>query len=355
MPENKKLVINISTVTILKVFFILLILVLAYYIREIILLLLVSLVLAAVIEPSVDLAAKKKIPRSLATILIYIFLFLFIAMVVMLLVPPVTEQFTLLINSLPNLLDKLVENFGIINQYSAERGLTDNIRQGLLGLQSGIEQAAGGIYSFLISFFWNLVNLVVILALTFYLVVEKDSLNNFVKIVTPKKHHQNLINLIKIIKTRIGDWAVGQLTVGLIVGVIVAVGLFLLLPKYALILALIAGLAEFVPYIGPVLAAVPAIFLGLTVPPFSLGRGLAILIFYIVIQQIESNFIAPQIMKRHTGINPVLIIMAMLIGAQLAGVIGLILAIPITTSIIAVINDLNSKSNPIGKDNLDDK
>ncbi|MFA6410272.1 MAG: AI-2E family transporter [Candidatus Buchananbacteria bacterium] len=345
MPENKNLTINISTATILKVVFILLGLFLVYYLREIVLLLLVSIVLAAVIEPSVDLSERKRIPRSVATIFIYIFLILFVAMVVMLLVPPITEQLNLLINTLPNLWDKMMQELDILNQYSQEKGFADGIRQGLAGLQAGLQQAVGGIYSFVISFFWNLFNLIIILAMTFYLVVEKESLNNFVKVVAPKKYHQRLIGLIKIIKAKIGEWATAQLTVALVVGTLVATGLFILLPKYALILALIAALAEFVPYIGPITAAVPAIFLGFSVPPFSLGRGLAVLVFYVVLQQLESNFISPQIMRRHTGISPVLVIAVMLVGAQLGGIIGLVLAIPVTIVIATIINEFKPKSD----------
>ena len=143
---------------------------------------------------------------------------------------------------------------------------------------------------------------------------------------------------------------------GLIIGVFSFIGLIFLLPKYALVLALVAGITELIPYLGPILGAIPAVFLGFTLPPFSLWRGIAVLILYVVIQQVENNIIVPQVMKKQVGLNPVIIIIVMLIGARLAGIIGLILAIPVATTISVIVKDFIQKSElPEIKAELDKK
>jgi len=105
------------------------------------------------------------------------------------------------------------------------------------------------------------------------------------------------------------------------------IGLIFLLPKYALVLALIAGFTEVIPYIGPVIGAVPAVFLAFSHSP---TKALLVIALYVVIQQLENNIIVPKVMQRAVGLNPVVVIIVLLLGAKLAGVIGALLAIPLS-------------------------
>jgi len=122
----------------------------------------------------------------------------------------------------------------------------------------------------------------------------------------------------------------------LIVGLLVYLGLTLLGVKYALTLALIAGILEIVPYVGPIISAIPGIILAFLQAPV---LGLLVLILYIVIQQLENYVIFPQVMKKTVGLNPIVIIIAMLIGAKLAGILGIILSVPITAAITEFVKD----------------
>lgn len=342
--ENKNITINISTGTILKTVGILLILMFAYFIRDVILMVFIAIIFAALIEPLVNFFEEKKVPRGVGVIVIYLTLFLFLVLVVRLIIPPIVEQVALLTRNFPGLWERIAENFNNFRQYSEEQGLVDNIQQGLEGLQAGLQKAATGVYSFIISIFRNLINFVVVLVITFYLVIERNAVNKLFKAIAPAQYHSYLINLFSLIQKKIGDWARGQLILGLIIGIFSFIGLIFLLPKYALVLALVAGITELVPYLGPTLGAIPAVFLGFTVPPFSFWRGIAVLFLYIVIQQVENHIIVPQVMKKQVGLNPVVIIIVMLIGARLAGIIGLILAIPVATAFSVVIKDFIHKS-----------
>ncbi|OGY45258.1 MAG: hypothetical protein A2729_00225 [Candidatus Buchananbacteria bacterium RIFCSPHIGHO2_01_FULL_39_14] len=343
--EKQNVTINISTTTILKIVGVLLILMFLYFIRDVILMIFIALIFASLIEPLVNWLEKNKVPRGLGVLLIYLVLILFIILTVRLIIPPMIEQVALLANNFPSLWDRFTDNFNNFRQYSEERQLLDQIQSGLTGLQSGLQKAASGVYSFIISVFRNVINFIMVLVITFYLVVQKEAVTKLFRAAAPAKYQDHLINLFLQIQKKIGDWARGQLILGLIVGVFSFVGLLFIMPKYALVLALIAGITELIPYLGPTLGAIPAVFLGFTVPPITFWRGIAVLILYVVIQQVENNLLVPQVMKRQVGLNPVVIIIVMLIGARIAGIIGLILAIPAATAVSVILKDFIKKSD----------
>jgi predicted PurR-regulated permease PerM len=127
-----------------------------------------------------------------------------------------------------------------------------------------------------------------------------------------------------------------------IVGCLTYIGLYFLGIKYALTLALVAALLEIIPYIGPILAAIPAVILGFAQSPF---LALLVILLFVVIQQLENYIIVPQVMKKTVGLNPIVIIIVMLIGAKLAGVIGIILAVPVAAAVAEFLKDIRKESS----------
>ena len=123
-------------------------------------------------------------------------------------------------------------------------------------------------------------------------------------------------------------WLRGQLILVLIIGALSFIGLTILQVKYALVLAMIAGISELIPYVGPIIGAIPAVFLASSQSLFKAGL---VIILYVVIQQLENQIIVPKVMQRSVGLSPLVIIIVMLIGARLAGVVGLLLAVPTAT------------------------
>jgi predicted PurR-regulated permease PerM len=342
--ENKNLTINISTAAILKIIAIGLALFFAYFIRDIILIVLISVFFAALIEPMVNQLERIRIPRVLGVLLIYLFLLLFLVLIIRPVIPPIAEQVAILSNNFPELWGKIQTNFNSFKDFSIEQGLADNIQQGLDILQSKLQQAASNLYYILLSIFQSVINFFLILIITFYIVVEKEAVNKVLKIMAPDRYHQRFIDLYNVIQQKIGDWARGQILLCLIVGSMAFIGLLFLMPKYAFTLALLVAVTELIPYLGPTLGAIPAIFLAFTVEPFSLWRGFIVLILYIFIQEAENNLIVPAVMKKQLNLNPVVVIVVMLIGARLAGIIGLILAVPVAMAIGVVAKDFMGKS-----------
>lgn len=341
--DKKDLTIHIATSSILKIVGIVLLLFFVYYIGDILLLIFISIIFAAVIEPLVNWLAKNKIPRSLGVILIYIGLALLVSLVIRLMVPPIIDQISYLAQNFPAIWEKFLAYVSALEHYSQSQIFVDNVQQALTSLLSGLQLAAGGAYGFIMAVFQNIINFITVLVLTYYFAVKNDSVANTLRLVIPDKYETRLDETVAAIKSKIGDWARGQLLLGLIIGFFSFIGLMFLLPQYALVLAIIAGLTEMIPYIGPILGAIPAVFLGFLTPAFSLTRGLAVLVLYVIIQQLEGNIIVPQVMKKSVGLNPVVVIIVILIGARVAGIIGIILSIPVTVALGVVAKDFLAK------------
>ena len=149
--------------------------------------------------------------------------------------------------------------------------------------------------------------------------------------MTPERWQPFLIGVVPRIERKMGAWLRGLLALGVIMGVFVFVGLSVLRVEYALLLALLAAVLEVVPYAGPIASTVVAVALTLLQSP---AKAIAVLILYVILQQIENHLLVPKIMQRAVGINPVVSLIAMLIGAKIGGIPGVLLSIPIATGII---------------------
>ena len=171
--------------------------------------------------------------------------------------------------------------------------------------------------------------------------VKEDGMNSFLVSLTPKAHKDHVVIVANRIKKKIGRWLGGQLLLMLIIFALDFIALSIFRVPYALILALFAGLLEIVPYLGPIISVALASIVGFFISPVT---GLIILGILTVIQQLESHVIAPQLMKKVVGLNPVVVILALLIGAKLGGTLGAILAIPLATSAGVLISDLFYKN-----------
>lgn len=332
MSERPAQNITISTSSILKVIFILVGIWLLYVIRNVIGILFVSLILTAGITPWVDWLEKHKVPRIAGTIILYAILLGLFSLIVILIIPPLTEQIGQIISAFPQYYDKIIQGFERLRSSSPESSLVNSITQSLQALNNSLSKVAGSIFSGLVTVFGGFASFLSIMVITFYLTQERNNGKKIIQSLAPAQYQPYLVQLINRISTKLGSWLRGQLLLCFIIFLASYIGLLILNVHYALLLALIAGFLEAIPFIGPVLSAVPALFLSFAQSPV---RALLVLVLYLVIQQLENNLIVPKVMQRSVGLNPVVIIIAMLIGARLGGIIGVILAIP-TAAIIQV-------------------
>jgi len=338
MEINKRPInINISTVTIIKIILIFLLLYFLYLVKDILAILFVALIFASAVDPWVDWLQRKKIPRAVSVLFIYLILFAVVSSVIYLIIPPIAQEISELSINFPRYFDKIISTFSALKDYSARHGVLDNIKDSLGAISTNLQVAAGGIFSTVSGIFGSIVSFFLVLVMTFYMIVEENAIKKLVWSIAPAKHKPYIMQLINRMQKKIGLWLRGQLVLSLVIFILTYLGLLILGVKYALVLALIAGLTEFVPYLGPLLGSIPAIFLALTQSPM---LALFVIALYYIIQLVENNILVPKIMQKAVGLNPIVSIAVLLIGFKVAGVIGAILSIPVATAISVFIKDI---------------
>lgn len=338
MNESKNsTTINISTSTIFKVLIFLLIIYLVFLLSEIIIVLFVSLVLAALITPWVDFAQKKRIPRGLSVLFIYLILFTVLSFIVFSIVPPIVTQINDFSKDSPEYLDKVFSNLSFLDEKFQEKGILENIKDGLGTFDSNLGAATGGVFSLIGSFFGGVFFFVLVLVITFYMVTEENAMKKVVWSVVPEKHQPYIIQLLGRMQKKVGLWLRGQIILSIIMFVAVYLGLLFLGVKYALVLGLIAAFTEFVLYLGPLIAAVPALLISFIQSPLLF---VFVLIFYYVLNMIESHVLVPKIMQKVVGLNPIIIIVVLIVGFKIGGILGGVLAIPVATAASVFLRDV---------------
>lgn len=337
MSSPPTMKVTISSLTIVKILVILLLLLFLYLIRDILILLLVSMILAAALDPWVDWLQEKAIPRGFAILLIYIIIISVISLTVVLMIPPIMEQVGEIYRQFPSFVEKISGGLTTIEGNSVEQNVQNELRSVIGNIQSSVPQVINNIFSAMVTFFGGLFGIFAVLVMTFYMVVQEDNIEKLVRAISPEKYHSYLIRLLKKISIKMGLWLRGQLLLGLIVGIMVYLGLTVLGVKYALVLGLLSAITELIPFIGPWIGAVPGVLLAFAQAPY---LGLAAAIIYLVVQQMENNIIVPKLMSKVVGLSPLMVIIALLIGAKIAGVIGALIAIPVALIISVSLDEL---------------
>jgi predicted PurR-regulated permease PerM len=311
----------------------------AYLVRQVLLLLYISGLFAIGFSPIVRLIERQQVlpigsqrfPRWLAILVLYLAILGAFGLVVALVAPPLIDQ----AQQLWSVKDEMFEK---VQQYLIAKGL---LREHLT-LQQAVEKApgAGGsevigrtIFSAVVGVAGGILGLVTILILTFYLLVEAGSLRRFVLQLFPQGRRARVDAATRDITTKVSAWLSGQLFLGAVIGTSSAIGLWLLGIPFFYVLALISGIGELIPIVGPVFAAIPAVAVAATV---SLKKVLLVVIFFVVQQQIENHVLVPKVMSRQVGVSAVTVITALLIGGKLLGIPGAILAVP-TAAIVQVL------------------
>ncbi len=294
---------------------------LLFEVRSIIVLLFIAFILMTAVTPIVNLAKKIKIPTIVVMLLIYFGLIALLSSVVASLLPALVTQTKGISQALPTYLHSLEDIFNTSINPNVTSDYLNSIPSNLLKIVTGA--------------FNNIILVLAIFFMSYYLVLERPRLHKYLLHFFPNKDAEaRAENLVISVEKQVGGWVRGQILLMVVIGILTYIGLTILGIPYALPLAVIAGLLEVVPNLGPTIAAIPAILMGLTVSPMI---GLGALIMSIVIQQLENNLIVPRIMQSATGTAPLVTITVLLAGYTLGGVVGAILGMPIYLTTLTII------------------
>ena len=292
-----------------------------FVVRDVIFLLMAAFVVMAGLRPFVDRIEKFKISRSIAIVLTYVILASVIALIATLIIPPLVWQFQKMLEQLQEYILPLLPFLE-----SSTGNLTDQIPK----LSQNVLKITTGVFSTVIGFFTFGI-------ITFYMLVERRHFKTFLDNLIGRKVERKISVIIVAIERKLGAWVIGQLALAVIVGVITYIGLTLLGVEFALSLSIIAGIFEIVPIIGPIISAIPAVLVALTMSPM---MALLVAGLFFVVQQLENNIFVPIVMRRAVGIPPIVTILALAIGGKLAGVAGIMLAVPLVVAMQVIFQSL---------------
>lgn len=332
--------IDISSGTIIRAVLILLLLWFLFLVRDIIMLVFIALIIVSAIDPIVDWFQRKRVPRSVTVIIIYLVFIALIGFAISLLVAPIASEIRGLGSALPQLLEKINFYFQGLQSVSADQNFQNGVTGSLGNVSQKLTDFGSNVFSGTISFFGGLLSFLIVLSIAFYLSVQESGSKKFFASLLPAEHQEYGLELINRIQYKMGRWLQGQIVLMVLVFVIDYAGLLVIGAPYALILAIMAGILEIVPYAGPIVSAIVATAVSLLHGP---ALGLLVLALFVLVQQLEGYVFAPLVMKKAVGLNPVVVIVAILIGAELAGVLGIIVSIPIATVLSEIVKDLTEK------------
>jgi predicted PurR-regulated permease PerM len=309
------------------IFFVLFILSLlvVWQLRSLILLVFLCYIFMEGLNPLVSWFEKLKLPRVMAILVVYAIIITTISFSFAGIIPALVEQSTNLINSLPGAIQSI--NVLGLNpvDFSSQLKLLENL--------------PGNIASTALSIFSNILSVFIFFVITFYLLLERKNFDKYLVKIFGQKDSK-AAEVMNQLEKRLGHWVNAQLFLMIIIGILSYIGYLIIGVNYALPLAIIAGILEMVPNIGPTIASILAGLFGLTISPLI---ALLAVTWGIIVQQLENNFIVPKVMKETVGINPIITILLIVSGAKLGGVIGAVIAVPLYLTIETIFKTLAKK------------
>lgn len=313
-----------------------------YVLHNLILLVLVAIVIASAMEPGVAFFVKHKIPRMISVLIMYVMVMGVIFGSVYLFIPPILDEAQSFFAILPEYLATAelppsIQNAPIIGS-ELEKGTT-NLVDYMLLLRESFVNTGQGILHFFTYIFGGLFSLLLTIILSFYFAIQETGVDDFLRVITPLKNQKYVLDLWRRSQRKIGLWMQGQLILSLIAGILVYLGLVILGVPYALLLAAFAAIMELIPVFGSIMSAVPAFLIAFSTGGVTLA--LIVLGMYLIVNQFQGNLIYPLVVKKIVGVPPILVIIALIAGAQLAGFMGIILSVPVAASLQELFSDLH--------------
>ncbi|KKT23095.1 hypothetical protein A2108_00570 [Candidatus Wolfebacteria bacterium GWA1_42_9] len=336
----EKRIFDVSWKTLWRIFVMVVFALALFAAREVLVILLLAIIISSALYEPVAYLERKKIPRLLSILTIFLVGAGILGLVLYALVPIASIQLKYLLTNIDSLKLPLLDFLG-----SSEA--VAQLDQAISNFLSGIFSGGEGLNWFS-SLMGNIIFASIVLILSFYLTLSRDGVERFIRAVFPANQEDYAVDLFIRTRKKLSRWLSGQLIISFIVGSLVFVGLLAVGLDYALVLAILAAVLELIPYVGPITVGIIAFLVTL---PQSLTTAFLVVLIFFVIQQIENHVLSPFVMSRAIGIDPVAIVIAMLAGTQIAGFVGIILAVPVTIILQEVVEDWAArKKKPTAND-----
>jgi predicted PurR-regulated permease PerM len=286
----------------------------------------IAMIISYVLNPIVNLLNKRGVPRTIAVLLIYAVFIASLIVILMNLIPIFMQQLKELNEHMPEL---TIKAQNLVDTVKENQFMPDSVEKGINTALHKFESGISKLISNYINGIGNTINMLfiafVIPFMAFYMLKDFQLIEKSVLTFIPKKHREGVISLLVDIDTTLGSYIRGQFIVCIIVGVMAYVGFWIIGMPYVLLLASVVAIFNVVPYLGQYLGAAPALIMASSI---SWKMVLYVAIVNVLVQTLEGNFISPQVVGKTLHMHPLFVIFALLVGGELAGLIGLILAVP---------------------------
>lgn len=310
---------DISWATLWKIAAMIVLMVALFYARSALVMVGVAIIISSALHAPVAYLERKGIPRLLGVLTIFIVGTAIIALLLYTLVPISLIQLRYLLDHINELKIPALESLGtsdVVMQLDKGVG-------GLIGMLAG---GGADFWSVIAAIVGNMFLIGVSLVLSFYMALSRDGVERFIRAVLPTSKEEYVVGLYTRTRHKLGKWLSGQLLLSFIVGALTFIGLVIMGVDYALVLALLAAVLELIPYVGPIVVGIITFLITL---PKSLTLAIIAVAVFILIQQIENHVLVPLIMSRAIGVDPVMIVIAMIAGSEISGLVGVVLAVPV--------------------------
>lgn len=313
-----------------------------------------AIILAAGMKPLVDRLTASELqrqgwwtpPRGLVVLVVYLVTIMLVSTAGGLILQVVVVEVQNLVNGIPVYAPRLVALVNdLLDLIPGGRDMVADFDIGgqLSGIVSqvfGVVGQAVFVFRQVLGLLSGLLDVLMILLLALYLTTDGPRIGRYLRTFLPPDRHAQASRITSRIFVRLGGWVSGQILLCVIIGLVSWVGLTLIGVPYAVVLALIAGILEAVPNVGPIIAAVPAVLVALLYSPW---QALLVAILYILIQQLENYILVPRVMSRAVELHPLAVLLALMVGGELMGVLGAVLAVPVTAAISVVVDEIRSE------------
>lgn len=317
---EKETVFHVEWKTLWRVFFFVLLILILYLARSAVGVLLVSIFISLGIEPVVSFLEEHKVPRLLGTILIFFLCLLLLSAVVYFVLPIISVEIANFIRDFNKVIGLL---FGLdFSTLIKGKELVFTLDKLLNVLKTNKATVSGAAFNI----FHIFILVVATLLSSFYLMLQKNGVEKFLRSVLSGSYENIVLRIFTGFKIKMRRWLGAQVVLSLIVGLLTGIGVWLLGVRYALVIGILAALFEIVPVIGPVLVGVIAFFIAVSE---SIATGLYTVLFFILVQQFESHVLTPVIIGKTMRVHPIIVILSLLGGSQVAGLLGVLLAVPV--------------------------
>ena len=297
-----------------------------------------SVLVAFLLSPIINYLEKQGLSRTLSIIIMYIFFLVLLILLCLNMIPTLIRELQELIKALPQYTEMFLNYFERLESDYKRFDLPEGIRQ---ALDEGIEEIQRDLVLFLerltqllISLFSQVLALFLVPIFAFYFLRDADKFKTTLMNMLPKDYRETVRETLSDINNTIGTYLRGLVLISGMVGTLVYVGLLVLGVEFALFLGLINALTNFIPYFGPILGSIPATLIALLQSP---ALAWKVILLIVLVQQVESQLLAPQILGRKLGFHPISVILAILVGGKLFGFLGLVLSVPLLAVIRVIV------------------